>query len=291
VQEAAWTEALRPALSDRLGSAMFISTPKGHNWFWRLYQLGQDEHDQEWAAWTFPTSDNPYIADKEIEAARRGLPERIYRQEYLAEFIDDAGGVFRRVMEAATATEQGAAIEGHQYVIGVDLAKHNDFTVFSVVDVTINEQVYIDRDNKVDLTVQLGRLRALNKRFRPVTNIIEVNFNEMFAEQARRNGLPVHEFRTTNATKQKAIDDLAYAFENSTLKILNEPVQIGELQAFEISKTPSGMVKYSAPDGLHDDTVIALALAWQGATVPPPAGQIVKPDMAIYRSKRTSIWD
>jgi hypothetical protein len=89
--EATWLEAIRPALSDKQGAAMFISTPKGHNWFWRLYQMANTH--SEYAAWQIPTSDNPYILDTEIEAARLTLPERIYQQEYQAMFLDDAGGV------------------------------------------------------------------------------------------------------------------------------------------------------------------------------------------------------
>jgi len=95
MKEAAWTEALRPALSDRKGGALFISTPKGHNFFWRLWLQG-NENGGEWKSWRFPTSTNPYIDGAEIEAARGTLPDRIFRQEYLAEFVPDAGGVFRR---------------------------------------------------------------------------------------------------------------------------------------------------------------------------------------------------
>jgi hypothetical protein len=60
VAEAAWQEALRPALSDRLGRAMFISTPAGRNWFWRHYQRGLEGGD--WQSWSFPTSDNLHAA-------------------------------------------------------------------------------------------------------------------------------------------------------------------------------------------------------------------------------------
>ncbi len=77
IQEAAWTEALRPALSDRLGRALFISTPKGRNWFWRAWSRGQ-EGGHEWASWRFPTASNPFIAASEIEAARESLPERVF---------------------------------------------------------------------------------------------------------------------------------------------------------------------------------------------------------------------
>ncbi|HPV08970.1 MAG TPA: terminase family protein, partial [Aggregatilineales bacterium] len=76
VREEAWTEALRPALSDRQGRAVIISTPKGRNWFWRAYQRGMSG-DPEWHSWKLPTASNPFIDPAEVEAARRMLPETI----------------------------------------------------------------------------------------------------------------------------------------------------------------------------------------------------------------------
>jgi hypothetical protein len=281
IAEAAWLEALRPSLSDRQGRAMFISTPKGHNWFWRIWQQGKDEDDPEWHSWEFPTSDNPFIEPGEIEAAKAGLPERIYQQEYMAAFIDDAGGVFRRVMDAATATLQDSRqyriVDGeergwHQYIIGVDWGKHNDFTVITVMDVDTSELVLMDRFNQIDYAVQVGRLKAIVARFKPPSIVAEQNsMGEPLVEQLQREGLHVIPFTTTNATKAVAVEALALAFERGDIRILNDPVLIGELQAFEMSRTPSGMVRYAAPEGLHDDCVISLALAWQGAAVKPQA--------------------
>lgn len=269
MQEMAWNEALRPALADRQGRALFISTPKGRNWFWRLWILGQDGGD-EWHSWTFTSYDNPHIADSEIDAARAILPDRVFRQEFMAEFIDDAGGVFRGVMQATTATEQAGRIEGHDYVIGVDWGKHNDFTVLSVVDMQTNELCHLDRFNQIDYAVQTSRLKALASRFQPVTIIAESNaMGEPIIEQLQRDGLPVQAFKTTNATKTAVIDALAMAFEQGAIRILNDPVLVGELQAYEMERLPSGMLRYSAPAGMHDDTVIALALAWSGVSNTP----------------------
>jgi len=273
IKEDAWAEALRPALSDRLGKALFISTPKGRNWFWRMWQRGQDSTDQ-YQSWQFPTSNNPYIEPSEIEAARQMLPERIFAQEYMAEFIEDSGSVFRRIMEAATATEQDKAIVGHNYVFGVDWGKHNDFTVISVIDSTTNQQAYIDRFNQIDYTLQVGRLKALYERFNPQAIIAESNaMGEPIIERLRQEGLPVKPFLTTNASKSQAIEALSLAFERETLAILPDPVQLAELQAYEMERLPSGLMRYNAPSGMHDDTVMALALNWQGTQkkeYPPP---------------------
>lgn len=266
MKEEAFSEALRPALSDRKGRAMFISTPKGRNWFWRLWQRCMDDHDHEWHGWQLPTGDNPYIDPAEIEAARLGLPERIFAQEYLAEFLDDAGGVFRRVMEAATATPQDSAVPGHQYIMGIDWARSRDFTVLAIVDATLNQLVYLDRFNQIDYAVQRGRVLATYERFKPERVIAEMNaMGAPMVEQLMRDGLPVEGFTTTNATKAAIIDALALAFEQGALAILPDPTLINELQSYEMDRSPSGLMRYGAPSGMHDDTVMALAMAWYGA--------------------------
>jgi len=269
MREEAWTEALRPALSDRKGRALFISTPKGRNWLWRLWQRCIDDHDLEWRGWQLTTSDNPFIDPAEIEAARQSLPERIFRQEYLAEFLDDSSGVFRRVTEAATATAQAGAIGGHEYLIGCDWARQNDFTALAVLDVTTSELVALERFNQIDYAIQVGRLQALAERFHPRAIVAEANsIGLAVIEQLQRAGLPVVPFTTTAASKQIAIDALALAFERGSLRILPDPVLIAELQAYESERLPSGMLRYGAPAGVHDDTVMALALAWHN---PAPA--------------------
>jgi predicted phage terminase large subunit-like protein len=89
----AWQQSLRPALSDRQGRAIFISTPRGFNWFWELYKKAETEAD--WASFQHPTWDNPFIEPEEIESAKK-LPQLVFRQEYGAEFVQLAGALFRR---------------------------------------------------------------------------------------------------------------------------------------------------------------------------------------------------
>jgi len=244
-----------------------------------------DDQEHEWAGWQLPTADNPYIDPDEIEAARRGLPERIFSQEYLAQFLDDAGGVFRRVMEAATATPQDGAHLHHEYTFGIDWGRQLDYTAIAVMDVTTSSLVALDRFNQIDYTVQLGRLTALYERFRPRAIVAESNsMGQPLLETLQRDGLPVVPFTTTNASKQIAIDALALAFERGAIRILPDPVLINELQSYEAERLPSGMTRYSAPAGLHDDTVMALALAWYNPT--PAVVEVFSYDKRSYTPKR-----
>jgi hypothetical protein len=154
-------------------------------------------------------------------------------------------------------------------VVGVDWGKLADFTVFAVVDATTRELVALDRSNKVDYAVQLGRLNALCERFKPDRLIAEQNsMGEPLIEQLQRSGLPVWPFQTTNASKASVIDALALAFERGDLRIPDEAVLINELLVYQADRLPSGLLRYGAPPGMHDDCVIALALAWSGASAP-----------------------
>ena len=263
MQKEAWTEAIRPSLSDRLGRALFISTPKGRNFFWELYQRGM-MGEAGWQSWTFPTSSNPYIDASEIEAAKRDLPEIIFRQEYLAEFIDDSGGVFRRVQEAATLKPQEPQA-GRQYVAGVDVAASVDFTVVTVMDVESKEMVYLDRFNRVDYPVLIDRLESVYHRYHLTSMVVESNsIGRPVIDELVTRGLNIVPFTTTSATKQAIIQNLQAAFENGQILVLDEPVLIGELLSFESKRNPSGGFSYSAPDGMHDDCVMSLAIAWSG---------------------------
>ena len=261
MQREAWTEAIRPALSDRLGKALFISTPKGRNWFWESYQRGING-EEGWQSWTFPTVNNPYIQASEVEAAKRDLPEIIYRQEYLAEFVDDQGGVFRRVQEAAVLSPQEPQA-GRQYVAGVDVAASVDYTVVTVMDAESKEMVYLDRYNRVDYPLLIDRLESVYHRYNMTSMVVESNsIGRPVIDELVNRGLAIIPFTTTSATKQSIIQQLQAAFENAQIKIVNNPVLVGELLSFESKRNPSGGFSYSAPDGMHDDCVMSLAFAW-----------------------------
>jgi phage terminase large subunit-like protein len=267
ITEEARYDAIDPLVADSDGEIIDISTPRGRNWFWREFLAGQQESGER-ASFTAPTSANPMPnIQKAFRMAKDRMPERTYRQEWLAEFIEDGGIVFRHIDQAATAIPQESAQAGHQYVFGVDFGRLEDYTVVSVIDVTDRALVHIDRFNTIDWTLQVGRIAALYDRFQPTTIVAERNsMGDPVINMLYERDLPVLPFTTTNATKQTIIDGLALAFEQSQIRILKDNVLINELQAYEATQLPSGLVRYGAPSGSHDDCVMSLALAWHGAS-------------------------
>jgi hypothetical protein len=256
-----WQATLRPMLADLRGAAWFLSTPKGLNGFKRLFDRGQDPEKRDWASWQMPTSSNPCISPDEIEAAREDMTEANFAQEFLAQFIAWEGAVFRGILEAATAPWNAEPERGHEYVIGVDWGRSVDYTVFCVVDVSTRCMVELDRSNRVDYVLQRGRLKALCQKWQPSCIVAEANsIGHPIIEQLWRDGLPVQPFNTSNASKAHIIEGLALALERGQVRILPDPVLLAELQCFQCERLPSGLMRYSAPPGGHDDTVMALAL-------------------------------
>lgn len=275
-----WQLALRPTLADLQGDAWFLSTPQGLNDFYSLFKLGQDPLEDEWRAWQMPTSVNPYIPPDELAAARKELPERAYAQEFEARFLTlEGAGVFRGV-HAVARLEPTPPQRGHQYVMGVDWGRTDDFTVVSVIDASTQRQVLVDRFSQIEYELQTERLHKIASVYKPQQILAESNSMGLPIIERLQRGyrtvlgdsrppLPVVPFTTTNATKAAAIIDLSVAIENGMLTLLDDAVQTAELLSFESTVLPSGLLRYGAPLGQHDDTVMALALAYQAGKVEP----------------------
>jgi len=90
MDQSIWKDILRPALSDKKGEALFISTPNGHDILYDLYKLGQG-NNPEWKSWHYKTIDSPFIESSEIEQARIDLDRLSFEREYEASF-DTFGG-------------------------------------------------------------------------------------------------------------------------------------------------------------------------------------------------------
>lgn len=269
----AWQEVLRPTLTDFQGDAWFHSTPKGHNFFYELYIRGMDESYPDWKAWKFPTNTNPHLPPGEVEDARRTLPERIFQQEYLAEFMEHEGAVFRNVRESAVLeVADPKDHDGHKKYIGVDWGKHLDFTAISIGCQTCAKELDFDRFNQIDYVFQRKRLALLQEKWKSTRIVAESNaMGEPIIESLQREGLPVVGFTMTSVSKPPLIEDLALVIERSDWKFIDDPIWTLELEAYERTvNSNTQRSSYSAPEGMHDDTVIARALMYSAVAIGEP---------------------
>lgn len=261
-----WAEVVRPMLLDRRGSALFLSSPRGLNGFWELYKIGLDPEEPEWLSLQMTSYDNPLLDPAEIDALQRITPERVFREEYLAQFISDTGQVFRGVREAATAPLHAQPNPDHRYVCGIDWGRDHDYTCIAVMDTDTNTMVALDRFNLIGWELQRARLKALCDRWQPTAIWAEANsIGSVNIEALQSEGLPVRSFTTTHKSKAPLIEGLALAVERREIALLPDEVLLNELVSYTLERLPGGGYRYTAPPGAHDDTVIALALALYGA--------------------------
>lgn len=250
---------IMPTLIDYQGDEYYAGTPKGMNGFYALYNMS----GAEWSRWEMSSYTNPHIPAVELDELRNTMTQAAFEQEIMAQFLEDGAGIFRGVRDAATAEKQDKGIAGHQYVIGGDWGRFNDATVFMVMDITIKSVVCMVRMLDTDYASQRIALKALSERFNRALVLAEQNsIGQPQIEALQNMDVPIQGFLTTNATKAEIINALQLAFERYEIKLLNDEILINELMAFAGEKLPSGLMRYGAPEGMHDDCVIALCLAW-----------------------------
>jgi len=268
-----WSDVILPTLADHNGDAILISTPRGRNWFWREWMRGKND-GRHTASFQSPSNANPSANIRAaFERARQTVSERTFRQEWLAEFVEDGGGVFVGVRDRATATPLQAPIANHTYVAGLDWALSYDYTVLTILDATERREVWKERFNGISYEMQRGRILAACRRFGVSSILAEQNaMGKPNNDELRRMGLPVRDFTTTATTKADLIEALAAAFDHRAITILRDEVTINELEGYESKRTANGGVQYNAPAGMHDDTVMSLALA-RAACEPDRSGE------------------
>ncbi len=275
-----WFKVLRPMLSDTNGHAVFISTPKGRNWFFVMFQRGNDVLEPDYESFHFPSSANPYLDPQEIEDARRDMPEDFFNQEYLAEFLAETAGVFRGV-DACIAGELEDYIPGHFYTLGWDPAKASDFSVITVMDVNKMHVVAWDRFNKVDYPFQLARVEAMALQYQASILMDMTGVGSPLLDHLKARELSADGYLLTNASEKALIEESVVAIQHKEMTYPKLPIMIDELKAMEYSLTTGRLVRYSAPKGGHDDCVFSLCLAKHAAG----KGQAIP--MAVSRTHMT----
>jgi hypothetical protein len=272
--------AVTTVLTPTKGSAFYISTPKTRGgFFYREWQKGQKDnpqYDSNYFSCICPTSANPYISRDIIEQARKNLPEDVFRTEYLAEWpSSDGGTVFRNYNGCILRDVQfKEPEEGHAYTMGVDLAKHKDFTVFTVIDKVTRSVVYWERFNDLDWKIQKAKVVEVARKYNRAMTIMDTtggSVGDVILDDLRDSAdFPIIGFKiSTNALKKSLIDGLKMALANKTVFFPEIRQLLVELQMYEYQLTDHGVVTYAAPVGFTDDCVISFALAVHGLEQEP----------------------
>lgn len=219
IKPEAWEQVIRASLSDKKGRAIFIGTPKGRNWFYDLYKLGQTEEDNDWKSWHFTTKDNPLIDPDEIESAKKTLSSFAFKQEYLASFDNAGSNVFKEEW-----LKYGVEPENGSYFVAVDLAgfeevakqaanakKRLDESAIAVVKVTDDGKWFVKEieHGRWDIRETASKILMKMRDYRPLSIGVERGALKnavlpYLSDLMRKNNVYSHIVDLTHGNRKKA---------------------------------------------------------------------------------------
>jgi hypothetical protein len=247
--EDGWKNSIRPTLTDYKGKALFLSTPKGKNYFYSLFMKGGEP---DWQSFKFTTYDNPYIDKHEIDDARNQLPHAVFEQEYMANAMENAANPFGS-NHIKDCIKPLSPLPVQFY--GIDLAKSFDWSVI----IGLDEHGNVAYFNRFQRDWKHTREEILTiDRSKPVM-IDSTGVGDAITEDLQVHFSHMNGFKYTSSSKQQLMENLASAIHKKEIAFPDGIIK-EELDVFEYQFTSNG-VKYNAPSGFHDDCVNALALA------------------------------
>jgi len=262
---------IRPILKVNKGWAIFNFTPRGMNHAAQLLQIAKN-NPERWYWEILTIDDTKILTQKDIEEEQKeGMPQDLIEQEYFCKFIEGAGAFFRRISKNIHLLGEVKPKVGHRYKIGVDLAKHEDYTVITVLDLMTFKVVAIDRFNQIDWNLQKARIEAIARKYNNAEIYVDsTGVGEPIYEDLATTGLNIAPFKFTEQSRKDLLNNLAIKFELDKIKIPNDQILIDELKSMRYDLVSErGKLRVQVPDGLHDDCIMSLALAvWEMPDLP-----------------------
>jgi len=265
----AW-EFISPILAANNGWAIFNFTPRGKNHAHTLLQKAKE--NPKWFTQVLTVKDTNILAQEVLDEEQRNNPEAFFKQEYYCSFIDGAGQFFRRIKENTYDMQQEQPEYG-DFQMGVDLAKYQDFTVITPFNLNTFRAYKQDRFNQIDWNLQKARIEATALRYKARVKIDATGVGDPVVEDLKARGLNISDedaIKFTEQTRMNLLNNLAMLLEQDKIQIPNDEGLITELESFQYTLTPLGKIRVGAPETMHDDRVMSLALAVHGVSQPIP---------------------
>ena len=266
-------DKIYPALSARTASVRAFGTPDitlDQTWFRGMFLRGQDPDDPDYYSFTLSWHDNPWVDRAVVDNARQQLPEREFRMLYLGEWVDEEGAVFKHFDAALLAVEPPYTPD-HRYIMSVDFAIKDDFTVVTLGEESTRRAIRQWRWNLTDPITTYDRIKELwLQHGRPEVIADESGMGEAMIPELRERGMRVRGVKITAANKMAMIGRLQGALEHGRIRFpVGWEILITELKSYVYRETPSGKITAAAAAGYHDDAVISLMLLNEGMRSSP----------------------
>jgi hypothetical protein len=281
VREESWW-AVRSTLTATQGPVRIIGNVKGRkNWAYRLARKAEDGEDGYSFARinAYDAVDAGILPAKEVEDAKRQLPDHIFRELYLAQPGDDEGNPFG--IQAIRDCIVDDMSPDRPVGWGWDLAKSQDWTV----GVGLDKEGAVCRFHRFQSDWEFTFQTVLSKSKKVLSIVDSTGVGDPIVERLRKDGgRHFRGFKFTAASKQQLMERLAVAIQNREVAF-PEGILSAELESFEYEYR-NNHVRYSAPSGLHDDCVVALALSVMAKS----SVRIFTGNLRIEPLKRVSYW-
>lgn len=251
-----WQEVLRPALTDLQGHCLFISTPKGFNHFYDLYNL-QDK-DSDYKSFHFTSYDNPHIPKEELDKARLEITEDRFAQEYLADFRKQEGLVYKEFNRSRHVI-QTIPTQFTEYVAGIDFGFTNPTAVIHIKR---------DRDENYFVTAEWYKTGQTDEQVGEYVR--SCNFNKVYPDPESPSAIAVLNQKgvyTVEVIKNKdsiknGIDRVRSLLKQNKLFIHSSCVNlIAEFETYVYPEKRPDMNEYENPIKEHDHALDALRYA------------------------------
>lgn len=257
---------LRPALGARMARVYACGTPDpvaDSTWFEGMFINGLDEDNLDYYAYSIPCTLNKWLPEQDVRDALYSLTETEFKMKYLGQWTKSESAVFKNPETCFLGKYEEPTESAGPYSIGLDLAKHVDFTVAYVIDTRRKAIVARERFNHLDYVAVSNRVTDLYKKYRARrVRMDSTGPGAPIADMLRHNGVRVYEFVFTNKSKGELVSTLAREIEHKRVIFPKEDAQLlRELRAFTRSVTKQGNIQYSAPVNANDDCVMAAGLA------------------------------
>jgi hypothetical protein len=267
----AW-KFVSPILAANGGWAIFNFTPRGMNHAYALLQ--QAKENKNWFSEVLTLDDTHVLTPEALEEERTQQPQDIIEQEYFCKFIEGAGAFFRRITENVKITDPKPN-PLHRYKMGVDLAKHQDYTVITVLDLMTFNVVEIERFNQIDWNLQKAKIEAMYLRyFKPAMTLDSTGLGDPIYDDLENRGMRnILGYKFTENSRKDLLTNLQLLLEQGKIKIPENEILIEELRSMRYELIGErGKTAIRVPEGLHDDMIMSLALSvWDIPQNPLPA--------------------
>jgi hypothetical protein len=268
-------KSILPTITARGKKCVLAGTPKRKGLFYDYFQMGKSQDFPNHTSYHFPSWESPYVSTEFIEEQKRTLPPKIFSQEFEAKWQENEGSVFQNLNGVCINDLWPNRDKNIRVYAGLDIGSKDDYSVLVILD-ELGRCLNVWRANNISYSEIVRKVVDTCKHYNVTELLCEVNgVGDPVYEQIKKEYQRATPLFQTNQTKENTIRRLIGDIQDQALELPSYnlmPEFIQELEIYEYEILASGKIRYTHPNGMHDDIVDALAMANWSRTNPKRGG-------------------